>query len=146
MKLRQLSPDMLVTDQLLPADLPTLTKQGVASVVCNRPDGEQPEQPDHLAIQAACTAAGIRFAYLPVVAGSISDCQVQQFCELLLQMPAPVAAYCRTGARSTSLWALGQVRAAGFTTDQILSIASGAGYDLSALAPRLRCDAQSSPE
>ncbi|OOW69667.1 hypothetical protein Xmar_19390 [Xanthomonas axonopodis pv. martyniicola] len=146
MKLRQLSPDTLVTDQLRPADLPALAKQGVASVVCNRPDGEQPEQPDHLAIQAACTAADIRFAYLPVVAGCILDSQVQQFRELLLKMPAPVAAYCRTGTRSTSLWALGQVRAAGLTTDQVLSIASGAGYDLSALAPRLRCNAQSSPD
>jgi sulfide:quinone oxidoreductase len=146
MKLRSLSPDVLVTDQLLPADLPALARQGVASVVCNRPDGEQPNQPDHLAMQAACTRAGLRFAYLPVVASAISDRQVQQFCELLLQLPAPVAAYCRTGTRSTSLWALGQVRTAGLTPDQVLSVAYDAGYDLSALAPRLRCDAPSSPE
>ncbi|CAD1796356.1 MULTISPECIES: TIGR01244 family sulfur transferase [Xanthomonas] len=146
MKLRSLSPDLLVTDQLRPADLPALARQGVASVVCNRPDGEQPNQPDHLAMQAACTRAGMSFAYLPVVAGAISDCQVREFCELLQQLPAPVTAYCRTGTRSTSLWALGQVRTAGLTTDQVLSVAYGAGYDLSALTPRLRCDASSSPE
>ncbi|MCL1500486.1 TIGR01244 family sulfur transferase [Xanthomonas nasturtii] len=146
MKLRSLSPDILVTDQLLPADFTTLASQGIASVVCNRPDDEQLDQPDHLTMQAACASAGMRFAYLPVVAGAISDRQVQQFCELLGQLPAPVAAYCRTGARSTSLWALCQVRSARLTCDQLLSIASGAGYDLSTLAPRLGCAPPPKPE
>ncbi|MDV2449972.1 TIGR01244 family sulfur transferase [Xanthomonas hortorum] len=138
MKLRPLSPDVLVTDQILPADIPALAKQGVASIVCNRPDGEQQDQPDHLAMQAACTSAGMRFAYLPVVAGAISDHQVQQFGELLKQLPGPVAAYCRTGTRSTSLWVLDQVRTGGVMAEQVLSVAADAGYDLSSLARRLR--------
>ncbi|MBB4724619.1 TIGR01244 family sulfur transferase [Xanthomonas euvesicatoria] len=146
MKLRSLSPALLVAGQLLPADLPALASLGVASVVCNRPDNEQPDQPDHLTMQSACAQAGMRFAYLPVVAGTISQDDVQQFCEMLEQLPAPVVAYCRTGTRSTSLWALAQVRTLGLTTDQVLSIAAGAGYDLSSLAPRLIRDAPSSPE
>ncbi|KUF37529.1 TIGR01244 family sulfur transferase [Xanthomonas phaseoli] len=146
MKLRSLTPALLVTSQLLPADLPALASLGVASVICNRPDNEQPDQPDHLAMQSARTQAGMRFAYLPVVAGAISQDDVQQFCDVLEQLPAPIAAYCRTGTRSTSLWALAQVRTSRLTADQVLSVAAGAGYDLSSLAPRLGRDAPSSHE
>ncbi|KKY08460.1 TIGR01244 family phosphatase [Xanthomonas phaseoli pv. phaseoli] len=103
MKLRSLTPALLVTSQLLPADLPALASLGVASVICNRPHNEQPDQPDHLPMQSACTQAGMRFAYLPVVAGAISQDDVQQFCDVVEQLPAPVAAYCRTGTRSTSI-------------------------------------------
>lgn len=144
MNLRSLSPCLRVTDQLAPTDIPALKEAGISSVICNRPDGEQPDQPDHLALQAACSKAGLRFAYLPVVPGSIADGQVQQFAVLLEQLPAPIAAYCRTGTRSTSLWALSQVRTGRATPEQVLSVAGEAGYDLSSLASRLR-DAPSSP-
>lgn len=96
------------------------------------------------ALQAACSRAGLNFAYLPVVPGSITDEHVQQFGTLLEQLPAPIAAYCRTGTRSASLWALFQVRAGNATPEQVLSIAGQAGYDLSSLASRLQ-DAPSFP-
>lgn len=144
MNLQSLSPCLRVTGQLAPTDIPALKEAGVASVVCNRPDGEQSDQPDHLALQAACSRAGLDFAYLPVVPGSITDEHVQQFGTLLEQLPAPIAAYCRTGTRSASLWALSQVRAGSATPEQVLSIAGQAGYDLSSLASRLQ-DAPSFP-
>lgn len=144
MNLQSLSPSLRVTDQLVPTDIPALKEAGVSSVVCNRPDGEQPDQPDHLALQAACSRAGLSFAYLPVVPGSITDGHVQQFAVLLEQLPAPIAAYCRTGTRSASLWALSQIRAGSATPEQVLSVAGEAGYDLSSLASRLR-GAPSSP-
>ena len=138
MNLHSLAPSLHVTDQLVPTDIPALKKAGISSVICNRPDGEQPDQPDHLALQAACSRAGLGFAYLPLVPGGITDGHVQQFGVLLEQLPAPIVAYCRTGTRSTSLWALSQVRNGGATPEQVLSIAGEAGYDLSSLASRLR--------
>lgn len=143
MNMHSLSPWLRVTDQLVPKDIPVLKKAGILSVVCNRPDGEQPDQPDHFALQAACSEAGLSFTYLPVAPGGITDIHVQQFGVLLERLPAPIAAYCRTGTRSTSLWALSQIRSGGATPEQVISIAGGAGYDLSGLDSRLR-DAPSS--
>ncbi len=138
MNLQSLSPCLHVTDQLVPTDIPALKAAGISSVVCNRPDGEQPDQPDHVALEAACSEVGLSFAYLPVVPGGITDGQVQQFAMLLERLPAPIVAYCRTGTRSTSLWALSQVGSGVATPDQVMSIAATAGYDLSSLASRLR--------
>ncbi|MCF5935637.1 sulfur transferase domain-containing protein, partial [Xanthomonas perforans] len=87
MKLRSLSPALLVAGQLLPADLPALASLGVASVVCNRPDNEQADQPDHLAMQSACAQAGMHFAHLPAVARAFSEVDVQQLCQKLELLP-----------------------------------------------------------
>jgi uncharacterized protein (TIGR01244 family) len=48
----------------------------------------------------------------------------------------PVLAYCRSGTRSTLLWALAQARM-GMTTDTIAAHAAGAGYDVSPILPQL---------
>ncbi|MGG2357485.1 beta-lactamase hydrolase domain-containing protein, partial [Salmonella enterica] len=42
---------------------------------------------------------------------------------------APVLAYCRSGTRSTLLWALTMARA-GLAPDEIATAAAGAGYDV----------------
>ena len=68
-----------------------------------------------------------------MVSGQLSDAQVQEFADALDALPRPVLAFCRTGTRSTMLWAL---QAHG-PADAILQIAHRAGYDLSAFRPRL---------
>ena len=67
MNLKPLSASLKVSGQLLPKDIEALKEQGFASVICNRPDDEQPEQPSHHALQAACHQAGMQFAYLPAL-------------------------------------------------------------------------------
>ena len=47
----------------------------------------------------------------------------------------PVLAYCRSGTRSTTLWALSQAGA--LPADEIISSAARAGYDMSHLAGHL---------
>jgi len=53
----------------------------------------------------------------------------------LQKMPSPVLAFCRTGARSASLWALNQ--AGNLSVSSILETTKNAGYDLAGLSPRL---------
>lgn len=51
-------------------------------------------------------------------------------------MPGPVLAYCRSGTRSATIWALSQ---SGLQTrDEILTAAARAGYDLRGIAGALR--------
>ena len=49
---------------------------------------------------------------------------------------SPVLAYCRSGTRSTLLWALAEA-SAGADPAMLAEAAAGAGYDLAPVAPLL---------
>jgi uncharacterized protein (TIGR01244 family) len=133
MQPRPLSKELSVSTQIAVDDIAALAAKGFRSVINNRPDGEEPGQPSNAALAAAASQAGLDYRHIPVVSGQLQEAQVTAFSAALAEMPAPVLAFCRTGTRSSTLWAL---QAPG-TADAILETASAAGYDLSALRPRL---------
>lgn len=133
MQLRPLSKDLSVSTQIAVADMAPLVAQGFRSVINNRPDGEEPGQPSNATLAAAAGQAGLEYRHIPVVPGQLQESQVTAFAAALADMPGPVLAFCRTGTRSSTLWAL---QAKG-SADAILETARVAGYDLSALRPRL---------
>ncbi len=91
--------------QIHPADLQEIAALGFKTVINNRPDGEGgTEQPTSVQIEAAALAAGLRYAYLPVVSGQITEPQARRFAELLAMSPKPVLAFCRSGSRSQNLY------------------------------------------
>jgi sulfide:quinone oxidoreductase len=135
MDLKRLTPTLAVTPQIAPADLRTLAASGYTTVICNRPDGEQLGQPDHDTMAAAAQAAGLDFVFQPVVSGQIQPAQVQAFADALAKAPGPVLAYCRTGTRCATLWALSQ--AATQPWDTLMATTAAQGFDLSRL-PRPR--------
>jgi sulfide:quinone oxidoreductase len=133
MQLRPLTKDLSVAAQIAVADIAALAAQGFRSVINNRPDGEESGQPSSSTLTAAARQAGLDYRHIPVVPGQLQDSQVTAFSAALAEMPAPVLAFCRTGTRSSTLWAL---QASG-SADTILETAKAAGYDLSGLRPRL---------
>ena len=137
MQIRRLTPDLSVSEQILPTDVPALQQAGFRSIVCHRPDGEGgAEQPSFAQIAAAAEQAGLQARHQPVVSGKVSGADGDAFAQLLGELPGPVFAYCRTGTRSTMLWAL--ANAAAQPAEQLLATARTAGYDLAALEPLLR--------
>ena len=46
MDLKRLTPTLSVAPQIAPDDLPAAAAAGFTTLICNRPDGEQPGQPD----------------------------------------------------------------------------------------------------
>jgi len=105
MSVQSLSPSFAVAGQISVDEVAAIAQAGFKSIICNRPDGEGgPAQPSFAAIEQAARQAGLQVGFLPVVPGQISPDQVQAMARLLLELPAPVLAYCRSGARSTSLW------------------------------------------
>jgi uncharacterized protein (TIGR01244 family) len=103
--LRQLSPDVYVAAQLDPQAMAWAAKQGIRSVINNRPDFEAgPEQPANALIEAAALEAGLAYAYLPVAPLYQSPQEIARFAELLATMPKPIVAFCRSGARSGKLF------------------------------------------
>ena len=117
-----------------PEDMAEAAAAGVKTIINNRPDGEESGQPTGADIEAAAKAAGLAYQYIPVAAG-FSEAQVEAMAEALLQGPA--LAFCRSGTRSTYLWALARARL-GDEPGALLSAAASAGYDLHPIAPHLR--------
>ena len=107
--LQRLSETVAVAGQLAPEQMAEAAAAGYRSVINNRPDFEGgPSQPSSASIEAAAHAAGLEYAHLPVAGNYQSEAEIARFGELLASMPAPVLAFCRSGARSGRLWQAAQ--------------------------------------
>jgi uncharacterized protein (TIGR01244 family) len=103
--IRPVADEVFVAPQLSPADLAEAARAGFRSVINNRPDFEGgPEQPTSAALAEAAAAAGLQYRYLPVNGAYQSPQEIAAFGALLAELPPPVLAFCRSGARSTRLY------------------------------------------
>ena len=128
MKLAVLTPNLSALPQPLPADIGELANRGYRSIIGNRPEGEAPDQPTWNEVKAAALARGMEAVHIPVVASQIDEADIRAFREALENLPKPIAAFCRTGTRSTLLWAL--ANQASLTVGERIRIAAKEGYDL----------------
>nr|WP_301332685.1 TIGR01244 family sulfur transferase [Parerythrobacter lacustris] len=112
-----------------------LAGAGYRTVICNRPDGEEPGQPTVAAIREAAEAAGLAFHHIPVAGGAFPEPAIRSFADVRAAADGKVLAYCRTGTRSITLDALANVENLGI--GERIEAAQRAGYDLSALRERL---------
>jgi sulfide:quinone oxidoreductase len=136
MDIHTLSPTISVAPQVTASQIAELAAQGFRAVICNRPDGEGADQPNFAEIERACAEHDIEAAYLPVVSGKVSEEDAVAFARLLDRLPKPVLAYCRTGTRSTTLWALAEA-AGGQPMPGIVAVAKAAGYDMTSVMRRI---------
>ena len=132
----KLSSSVLASPQSAPADIEAARAEGVRLVINNRPDGEAPDQPSGSEIEAAARAAGMDYRAIPVTPGGFDEGQVQAMAEALENADGKVLAYCRSGTRSTLLWALAQA-ACGADPQAIADAAADAGYDVSPVRPAI---------
>ena len=102
---QQLSADVGVAGQLDTAAMAWAAQAGFKSVINNRPDFEGgPDQPTSAGIEAAARAAGLAYAHLPVAPSVQTPEQIAAFAQLLADLPKPILAFCRSGARSGKLY------------------------------------------
>ena len=125
-----------VAGQIDADDVAAAASLGFTAIVNNRPDGEDPGQPDAAAIGAAAAAAGLAYRHIPIVQGGFGPKEVAAMVEVLEGAAGPVLAYCRSGTRSTFLWALAE-HARGADGAALMEKARAAGYDLSPLRGHL---------
>lgn len=135
MDIRPLDETLSASPQVTLEDLGAIAAQGYRSVISNRPDGEAPDQPNAAEIASAANAAGLEFRHLPVVGGAIGEADVAAFETALADLPRPILGFCRTGTRTTTLWAL--ARRDEQPADALIATAKAAGHDLAGLRPRL---------
>ncbi|MEI6641187.1 MAG: TIGR01244 family sulfur transferase [Novosphingobium sp.] len=134
---RQIDEKTYASPQIEVGDIAEASALGIGLIVNNRPEDESPDQTPGAAIEAAAKAAGIAYVAIPVTHAGFSMPQVEAMQAALAEAgDKPVLAYCRSGTRSTLLWALAQART-GMAVDAIAAHAAGAGYDVGPIRPQL---------
>ncbi len=126
---------VLVAGQISPADVGAAADEGVSTIVNNRPDGEEPGQPDSVMIAEAARRAGLDYYHIPV-AGGLSPDQVAETLAAIESAKGQVLLFCRSGTRSTYLWALARSES-GVDGEALIASAAAAGFDLEPLRAHL---------
>ena len=126
---RRLTEGFWASPQLDLEDVAEAKARGIALIVNNRPEGEAADHVPGSEIEAAARAAGLEYRAIPVTHAGFSEGQVHAMAAALEEARGPVLAYCRSGTRSTLLWALARA-ARGHDPDTIATEAAGAGYDV----------------
>lgn len=131
--------DLSVCSFVSPAELPQVARE-FRTIVNARPNAEEPGQPSSAEMEQAAHRLGLEYVHIPVVPGQITDEQVAAFAKALGDKPGPVLAFCKSGTRAASLWALS--RAGEHGADTVIEAAAKAGFDLQSLKPRLEAKAR----
>lgn len=133
---RQLSDRVYASPQIGLSEVAEAARLGVGLIVNNRPEGESDDQIPGAEIEAAARAGGIEYIAIPVTHAGFSEGQVKAMSAALASTDRPILAYCRSGTRSTLLWALAQA-SAGASPDELTTAAAQAGYDLAPIRAML---------
>ena len=133
--IRKVTDYFSVAPQIDETDVEEIAAQGYKTIVANRPDGEGGvDQPRMGSIRTKAEQLGLTFVALPFSGAPTPDI-IERTQSILNEAPTPVLAYCRTGTRSITAWAL--THAGQGQGEEIADAAAGAGYDLSSIKPLL---------
>ena len=135
MDVKRINDHVSVSPQISPEDVKAIKALGFVAIINNRPDGESPDQADSATIEKAAHEAGLSYHYIPLGRDGVSQQMIEATKEVLEGSTGPVFCYCRSGTRSTTLWALSQAGKA--PAAEIIAAAAHAGYDMSHLAGHL---------
>ena len=138
--LAELAPGFSVAGALDEAALEALAREGVRTIINNRPDGEDRSQLPAAAAARLAATHGVAYHHIPVTMASLSRADVEAFAAILREAPHPIVAHCRSGPRSALLWALTRLDE-GADPAALIAGAARHGIDIAALpaiAARLR--------
>jgi sulfide:quinone oxidoreductase len=135
MDIRRIDSELSVSAQIGADDIRAIAEAGYRAIVCNRPDGEAADQPLYRELEQRALEQGLQVRYLPAESGKVTDEQGAAFGRLMAELPKPALAFCRTGMRSVTMWALSQ--AGRQPLARIVESAAAAGFDLKGLTRRI---------
>jgi uncharacterized protein (TIGR01244 family) len=129
--MKQVSDKLFIAPQLAAGDICAAKAAGIAAIVNNRPDGEEAGQPTASENRCIAQAEGLDYAHVPVVPGQITKGHVTDFQAALGRADGPVLAHCKTGTRSATLYAIGEVLDGRMAKDEVVPLGERLGIDLS---------------
>ncbi|MBV8778279.1 MAG: TIGR01244 family phosphatase [Alphaproteobacteria bacterium] len=130
--LMDLAPGLTAAGALTADNLEALASAGVKTIVNNRPDNEDPGQLSADEARRLCAGYGIAYHHIPFVAATLTRDDIDTFERVLDGAPKPLVAHCRSGTRSTMIWALTRVRA-GEDPARLVALGTRNGVDIAAL-------------
>jgi sulfide:quinone oxidoreductase len=108
MRVLELGPQVYVSGQLFEHDIRLAAKQGVRSIMNNRPDGEAMGQPVSADLAKVAEELGMTYLHLPFDSRSITRQTVEDFAKARDELERPLLIFCRSGARSTQMWQMAE--------------------------------------
>jgi len=108
MRVLELAPQVYVSGQLFEHDIQLAAKQGVRSIMNNRLDGESMGQPLSEDLARTAGELGMTFLHLPVDPRAITQRDVEEFAKARDELERPLLIFCRSGARSTTIWEMAE--------------------------------------
>ena len=133
MPFKRLTDEFWASPQIAIEDIAAAATQGVTLIVNNRPDDEEPGQLTSADMEAAARTAGMDYVYIPVSHAGFSMAQVDAMADALERTEGPALGFCRSGTRSTLLWAMAEAKR-GKDTEEIAKAAARGGYNVGAVA------------
>lgn len=118
-----------VSPQIGIDDLVEIKNLGFETIICNRPDGESFDQTPYGEIEKVAHSLGLKIIHQPIIGSSLNLNSAIEFASSL-ENSGKVFAYCRTGTRCITLWALAQ-REANNDPQEIYENCAKLGYDVS---------------
>lgn len=128
MNIKKLTQHFSVSEQIKYSDIDDIAAMGFKTIINNRPDREVLFQPRTKTLDRHAANAGLKYFYLPVISGNITQKNIDDFRAMLTDAEGPVLAFCRTGTRSANLWA--KVNPDDLADADISAIGAQAGYAL----------------
>lgn len=128
MQIKQVTARFSVSGQILPSDIEDIKQQGFKTIICNRPDNEEPNQPTLNEISAIANEYDINVVNVPIMMSNITKQDILSFKDALNSHEAPILAYCKSGTRSVILWALANIGS--MSNAEVIKRAKDAGYDI----------------
>ena len=136
--MRQLHSNLYVAGEILPQDIDTLKSEGFTTIINNRPDQEEAAQPNAAQMSELAKEAGIAYVHLPMANGQpLGENVVGDFRKLIVDPEQKILAHCRSGRRSSVIWALGAIAAGEVSVDDAIAKGVAAGIPLHNARPLL---------
>lgn len=133
---KKLDDTIFVSPQISPEEVQLAATQGITTIINNRPDHEGADQPESKELEALAKSLGLKYKAIPVTHAGFSTLQIDEMVIALSQAEGPILAFCRSGTRSTLLWALAQAKL-GVAPAELEAKAETAGYSLTSIRAML---------
>lgn len=105
MNFRKLDSGFATSGQISPGDVKAVVDAGFKSILCARPDNEDPGQPSFSEISREAARHGLKTVHIPI-SGGVTSQAARQMAAALGELPGPMLGYCRSGARAGNLYAM----------------------------------------
>ncbi len=142
----RVSEKLWVSSQPSVEEIRSLQDKGFKTLVNNRPDDEDADQPGTGVEAQAAKVSGLTYAFIPVTGTTITEADVRAFQRAVNESEGPVFAHCRTGTRSLNLYLIGEVLDGRMSADDVIAFGRERGFDTNAAANWIKKHASRRPQ